>query len=321
MKTLRWALCGAGDICQKRVAPALRDLASCIPVSVSRKNPILLKEFADRFGFEKQFAHWKEQFQDPEIDAVYIATPVNLHYKQAIYAMEQGKHVLCEKPMALNKRETQLMADSARANTVHLGAAYYRRYYPVVRRIQEILDSGIIGRPVYIQVQNFTPFDRHPDEPRYWLLQPEISGGGPMMDMGCHRIELLLYLLGPVESVQSSLENLRFDRKVEDTSVAILRFKSNCIANISSLHAVSEPRDTLELYGTEGSIHIENLNKGFLTLHSIDGEIKEIHSPCGNAHKPLIEDFTQSILKNRTTAPALETALETTEILDRIYGR
>lgn len=320
-RPIRWALCGAGDICEKRVAPALRDLSEAIPHSVSRNNVALLQDFAGRYGFEKTFKDWKDQFKDPEAEAVYIATPVNLHYRQALFAMEQGKHVLCEKPMALNRRDGQKMIDAAKANNVRFGIAYYRRFYPIVKRIRELLKNREIGEPVYVQIQNFEPFNREKGEPRYWLLEPEISGGGPMMDMGCHRIELLSYLFGDVTKVVSTTETLRFNRKVEDTSVALLKFGNNCLANIASHHSVEEPRDTLEIYGTAGSIHVENLNKGIYSINKAGKIVDDICHPLENAHAPLIANFCKSVREETEPAITGESALKTTEILDSVYGR
>jgi len=321
MTPLKWALCGAGDICEKRVAPALRDLPEALPHSVSRSNNKLLKDFADRYRFSRTFSDWREQFRDGEAEAVYIATPVHLHSSQAIYAMEQGKHVLCEKPMALNKREASLMNDAAAANNVRFGVAYYRRFYPIVIMIRDLLEKKEIGTPRYVQIQNFEPFNSKPGEARHWLLEPDKSGGGPMMDMGCHRLELLLHLFGEVSALNSTMETLEYDRAVEDTSVALLTFEKGILANISSLHTVQEPRDTLEIYGTEGSIHVENLNKGIYRIVK-KGEIKEgVCPPLGNAHAPLIADFSRAVRENRDPSVTGKWAAKTTELLDRIYGR
>ncbi|MBN2657542.1 MAG: Gfo/Idh/MocA family oxidoreductase [Spirochaetales bacterium] len=321
MKPVKWALCGAGDICEKRVAPALHDLPEAVAHSVSRRNSSLLNDFAERFGFSRFFSDWKEQFRDSEAEAVYIATPVNLHREQAVYAMEQGKHVLCEKPMALDRREAALMIDAAKASGVRFGVAYYRRFYPMVEKIRELLHAGTIGTPRYVQVQNFEPFNRSEGEARYWLLKPEISGGGPMMDMGCHRLELLQYLFGEISDLTSSVKTLRFDRAVEDTSVALLTFKSGIMANLASIHTVREPRDTLEIYGSEGSIHVENLNLGLYRIVRDGTSTDGVCSPRPNAHAPLIADFSRAVREERAPAVTGEWALKTTEILDKIYGR
>ena len=139
--------------------------------------------------------------RDPEVDAVYVATPVRLHVEHAVAAAEAGKHVLCEKPMALDVAECERMRAAARAHGVRLGVAYYRHHYPIVGRLRALVASGEIGAPVIANVQAFEHFDPGPDHPRAWLLRRSESGGGPMMDFGCHRIEVLLDVLGPVAEV------------------------------------------------------------------------------------------------------------------------
>jgi predicted dehydrogenase len=135
MKVLNWGLIGAGDIAQKRIAPALRDLANCNLVAVSRARAELAEAFAREFSVSRWYADWADLLKDDEIDAVYIATPVFLHAEQTIAAAEAGKHVLCEKPMALNVQECDRMIEACRANNVQLGIAYYRRFYPVIDRV------------------------------------------------------------------------------------------------------------------------------------------------------------------------------------------
>src|SRR5262249_17721133 len=155
--------------------------------------------FARAHGARRHHADWRDVLRDPEVDAVYVATPVRLHAEQTIAAAEAGKHVLCEKPMALDPAPCARMIAAARARGGRLAVASYRHLYPMVARLRALLASGTIGYPVLADVQCFEPFDARPDQPRSWLLKKEDSGGGPMMDFGCHRIEILIDLLGPPE--------------------------------------------------------------------------------------------------------------------------
>ncbi|HVD76360.1 MAG TPA: Gfo/Idh/MocA family oxidoreductase, partial [Vicinamibacteria bacterium] len=217
---VRWGLIGCGDIAAKRVAPALRDSPGSTLMAVARARADRAAEFAERHGARRWYADWREVLSDREIDAVYVATPVRLHAEQAVAAAEAGKHVLCEKPMALDVAGCERMTSAARHHGVKLGVAYYRHHYPAVVRLREMIASGEIGRPVLVQVQAFELFDPPPGDPRAWLLKKSESGGGPMMDFGCHRIEVLLDLLGPVVEVRAKPSNVRFhDREVEDTCV------------------------------------------------------------------------------------------------------
>lgn len=178
MNKVRWGLIGCGDIAVKRVAPALRDLPNCELVSVSRARPEHAEEFARRFDASKWHADWRDLVADPEIDAVYVATPVYLHAPQTILAAEHGKHVLCEKPMALDPDECDRMIAASRANGIRLGVAYYRHLYPILGRVREFIRNGEIGKVIVAQINAFERFD--PPGQRLALLvsAPRAGRGG-----------------------------------------------------------------------------------------------------------------------------------------------
>lgn len=320
MTPLRWGLIGAGDISRKRIAPALRDLSNCDFVSVSRANSALAEAFAVEFGASKWFPDWRSLVSDDQIDAVYIATPVYLHAEQTIAAAEAGKHVLCEKPMALNPRDCDEMIAACRANNVKLGVAYYRRFYPVVQRIRTLIASGALGKVSLVQINAFEYFDPPEDHPRRWLIDRKLSGGGPLIDFGCHRIELLRYLFGDPTRVSGCVSNGIFNREVEDTALVSLGFEGGTNASVAISHAVREAQDSLNIYGSEGSVHIENLNRGTMRLKIGDRETVEELPPHPNFHLPLIDEFTESVLNNREPAVDGSTGKIVSEISDEVYG-
>ena len=321
MNRLRWGLVGAGDIARKRVAPALRDLPNTEFVSVSRSRAGLAESFAAEFGAPKWFGDWHEQIMDEEIDAVYLATPVNVHAEQTIAAAEAGKHVLCEKPMALTVRECDEMIAACRANNVKLGIAYYRRFYPVIDRVKQIIASGEIGRISFAQINAFEYFDPAPDHPRRWFVEKEKSGGGPMIDFGCHRIEVFANLLGPVRRLRSIVSNDVFGRGVEDTASAIFQFDSGACASLTVTHATTDAQDTLDVYGTNGSIHIPVLNMGEMTIKTGDVMRNESHPPTANFHEPLIEDFADAVLLDREPAVDGGAGREVSRLVEEIYEK
>lgn len=318
-RKLRWGLVGCGDISQKRVAAALRDLPRSELVAVNRANFSALKEFAEEFGARNLHRHWHELIADPDVAAVYVATPVDLHSPITVAAAEAGKHVLCEKPMALSLDECDQMIRACQENDVQLGIAYYRFFYPVVKRIKEILASGEIGSPVLAQINAFEYFNPAPEEPRFWFVERKRAGGGPMFDFGCHRIGVLLDTLGEVGSVRGSLSNVRFEREVEDTGVAQLSFKNGSRATVTVTHAALEPQDTLSVFATQGSVHIPVLNEGHLRVVTREGERAEEHLCHSNLHWPLIENFIDAVLEGRTPAVDGTYGREVNRILDEIY--
>lgn len=299
MNVVCFGLIGCGDIARKRVAPALNNSPRCELVAVSRAQFELAEDFAREFGAKRWYANWHELLKDEEVQAVYIATPVYLHAEQTIAAAESGKHILCEKPMALNVAECERMIAAARANNVKLGIAYYRHFYPLVRRLKEVINSGEIGVPVVAQCNAFEWFDPDESHPRRWLLHKEKSGGGPMMDFGCHRLEVLHDLFGDVVEVGSMMSNNFFKREVEDVAIASLRFRRGICATLTIAHSAQEPQDSLDVFGSLGSIHVPVLNEGWMHVRTATTERTEVHPPAANIHQPLIEDFASAVLENR----------------------
>jgi predicted dehydrogenase len=317
---MRWGLIGAGDIVRRRVAPALIDSPACDIVAVSRGRPELAAAFAADIGARRWYSHWQELVADPDVDCVYVATPVDVHAAQTIAAAEAGKHVLCEKPMAMSTAECDRMIAACRAHHVRLGIAYYRHFYPVILRVKALLESGDIGQPVFAQVNAFEYFDPAPDHPRRWLLDPARAGGGPMMDFGCHRLEVLMHLFGAVRRTAAVTANVVFDRAVEDTAAVLLQFEGGPCAAVTVTHAAEERQDTLQVFGTRGSVHVEELNAGARRVRTGNQSRVESHPPAANIHRPLIDDFVEALLTDREPAVTGEIGRAVAAIEDEIYA-
>ncbi|MHB9031064.1 MAG: Gfo/Idh/MocA family protein [Candidatus Latescibacterota bacterium] len=320
MRRLRWGLIGCGDIARKRVAPALRDTPDAEFVGVSRARAELAEAFAREYDARKWYGTAEELIADPEIEAVYIATPVDLHAGQTIAAARAGKHVLCEKPMALSPEDCDRMIAACRETGVKLGIAYYRHFYPVIARTKDLLASGEIGIPAFAQINAFEYYNPSPDDPRYWFMKKERSGGGPMFDFGCHRIETLLNLLGSVREVKSMLGNTAFVREMEDTASALFRFESGAQGCLTVTHASFLAQDTLDIFGTEGALRVPNLNSGIITVRTRSGERTETLPPHPNFHYPLVGDFTGAVRENREPGVGGDAGRAVNLILERIYS-
>jgi predicted dehydrogenase len=319
-QTVRWGLIGCGDIARKRVAPALRDAPGRELLSVARAQSERAEAFARELGAATWHADWRDLVRDERIGAVYVATPVDLHVEQTVAAAEAGKHVLCEKPMALDLASCDRMIAACQANDVRLGVAYYRHFYPVVLRMLEILASGEIGRPVLAEALAFEWFDPPATFEGRWRLARARSGGGPMFDFGCHRLEVLLHLLGGVERASGLMANVLFAREVEDTCVAHLRFGSGACATLAVSHAAREARDTLDVYCSQGSLHVPVLNKGMLRVVAPARVREEALPPHPNLHQPLVEDFVAAVRGGCEPAVGGETGREVNRLLAAICG-
>jgi predicted dehydrogenase len=319
---LRWGLIGCGDIAAKRVAAALQQARDSRLVAVSRRRAELAAGFAAAHGADRGFADWRDLARDDGINAVYVATPVHLHAEQTIAAVEAGKHVLCEKPMAIDVASCERMIAAARAANVRLGVAYYRHFYPIVARLRELVANGTLGRIALATAEAFERFDAAEGQPRAWLLRASESGGGPMFDFGCHRVEVLLDVLGPAVEARAACANVVYcERQVEDTCAAVIRFECGALASVLTTHAAVEPRDALHVYGTEGSVHVPVLNAGIMRVVTPAGEHEEVHPTPPNLHLPLVEDFVDAVRDQRTPTVSGETGLAVARVMAAIYVR
>lgn len=321
MNKLRWGSIGAGDIVRKRIITALREAENCELIAVTRQDSSRAEQFASEFHIPRWFADHREMLASDEIDAVYIASPVYLHAGHTIDAARAGKHVLCEKPMAMDAQECDRMIAACKASNVKLGIAYYRRFYPVVERIKKALRENEIGKPVFVQVNTFESFNPGREHPRRWFIEKAKSGGGPMMDFGCHRIEVLVDLFGKAVEIESLNAKVAFDREVEDTSAALFRFEDGPCVSLTVTHAAKASVDSFDIFGTEGTIRIASLNSGTISISNSSGESTETHAPAANFHLPLIRDFADAVLHGRDPSVTGETGREVARIVDAIYGR
>jgi predicted dehydrogenase len=298
----------------------MRDSPACELIAIARRRADLAESTAQDLGARRSYARWQDVIADGDVQSVYIATPVHLHAEQTVAAAEAGKHVLCEKPMAIDTAGCDRMIAACRENGVTFSVAYYRRFYPVLVRAKGIIASGEIGEPVFAQMNAFEWFDPQPDHPRYWLLDRARAGGGPMMDFGCHRLEVLVNLFGPVRRAAGMTANVVFEREVEDTAAALLQFEAGVCASLAVTHAAHEPQDTLDVFGTRGSIHCAALNAGELRVRTGDHDRSESHPPASNVHRPLIEDFVASVSAGRAPLVDGQAGRAVAAIEDLIYA-
>jgi predicted dehydrogenase len=179
-----------------------------------------------------------------------------------------------------------------------------------------------LGRVALATAEAFERFDAREGEPRAWLLRASESGGGPMFDFGCHRVEVLLDVLGPAVEARAACSNVLFrEREVEDTCAAFIRFECGAIASVMTTHAALEPRDGLRLYGTEGSVHVPVLSAGAMRVVTAAGELEEVHPTPSNLHLPLVEDFVDAVRGHRMPTVSGETGLAVARVMAAIYGR
>jgi 1,5-anhydro-D-fructose reductase (1,5-anhydro-D-mannitol-forming) len=290
MENIRFGLVGAGDVAQRRVAEALQTAAGSTLTGAFRRDQEKLAQFAERFQVPKRYSSYEEMLLDPEIDAVYIATPVALHKEQTVLAARYGKHVLCEKPMAHSAGEAVEMVAACREHGVRLGIAYYRRYYPKMKEIRRIIEGGGIGTPVYARAQ-FSGKTNYAESDRGWLLQPELSGGGPLMDVGSHVIDQLVFCLGKPVQVTGMTGNVWQQLPVEDMASLLIRFEAGCQASVHAGFSAAVGNQ-LEVFGSDGKITMASIEEPGFEWTDREGKVHTFDLPKHmNMNVPMVEHF------------------------------
>lgn len=314
--TLRWGLIGAGDIANKSVADAIQADPNSDLIAVCRRDEGRLAEFADKFSIPRRYASATDLISDPDVDAVYIATPVDCHCPQTIAAAHAGKHVLCEKPMAMEPDECEQMIQACEEANVQLAVAYYRRFYPVLARIRTWIQDGRIGRILSIGCVTGNP-NRFPSDD--WRVVQNRGGGGPLMDIGSHRLDLLLSLFGPAEHVKASVTKSPH-YEAEEMATLLIEFHQGVQGLLQCYFGTTNTPDRLEIIGTDGRIHIEDLNSGDVILASNQATEQEQHLPPENRHAPLIKDFSTAVREQTAPTVTGRFAKQTNDLIHLAYA-
>ena len=305
---MKWLVIGVGDITAKRVLPAILEEPRSELAGIVTRDP----RKAEPYGVPA-WTDLEDALSSSGADAVYVATPVALHAPQTIASLRAGKHVLCEKPMAMNYAEAVSMQRAAGETGRTLGIAYYRRMYPKVNRAKELMEGGAIGRPVLAEATSHDWFLPTPAF-RGWLVDPSLAGGGPLYDIASHRIDLMNYLFGRPARASGHRSTLVHSTEVEDNATVMIDYETGVRALIDVRWHSRVARDEFRVRGTEGEIDLSPLNTPALTF---PGGEEHIPAPR-NLHYPCIENFVSAILDGVPLRSSGESALVTDWVTEEV---
>ena len=323
--TIHWGILGAGDIADRHMAPAIRTVHSQKLVAVMCRTVEKARTFAQKHSVPRAYSQVEDLLSDNQVNAVYVATPPHLHAQNTIQAAECGKHVLCEKPMALNVGEARAMIDSCRSNQVGLMVCHYQRFNARHRQIKRLLETGAIGAVTAARI-NFS--DYYPAVSGNWRHNPSLSGGGPLLDLAPHCLDLLLYFCGPVLEVCAMTDVLASDSPVEDTATLLLRLASGAQAVVTTHWSTANFDENafsrIELFGTKGSIMSAPLHAkdsaGFIRLATANGiEDNSVPPTDPRPHTALLEAFEEALAAGAKTPVSGEEGLAGLEVIQAAY--
>lgn len=302
---LNWLVIGIGDITRKRVLPAI------LAEPRSRLYALLTRDprKAEVYPGALVFTDLSEALSDPQVDSVYVASPVAMHREQTIASLRVGKHVLCEKPVALDFAQAQSMAAATHESGRLLGIAYYRRLYPKLIRARRLIAEGAIGQPVLVEA-NYHGWLESPE--RGWLKDPAVAGGGPLYDVGSHRIDACNFLFGNPLRATGLLSNALHQLEVEDSATVLIEYRGGIHAVVDVRWNSHIQRDQFRVIGSDGEISLDPLNGPALRLLDREGHLREEQLPAhDNVHYPAVANFVAAVLDGTPLACPIDEAIWT----------
>ena len=259
MKQIGWGFIGCGEVTEKKSGPAFNEVPGSKVVAVMSRNEAKAKSYAKRHDIKRWYTDPQQLIDDPEVTAVYIATPPSSHATFAIMAMHAGKPCYIEKPLAASYNDCIRINRISEQTGVPCFVAYYRRYLPYFQKVKEIIESGTIGNVVNVQVRFSVPprdLDFQSGKEMPWRLQPDIAGGGYFYDLAPHQIDLLQNLFGVITRAHGYPANRAHLYQAEDTLSACFFFESGIPGSGSWCFVGHESakEDCIEVIGEKGSL-------------------------------------------------------------------
>lgn len=296
----RWGIIGPGKIAQK-FAAAIPLAGNAVLQAVASRDAKRSEDFAQKHGAAKWHADYEQLVNAPDIDAIYIATPHAFHTEQALLCLNHGKPVLCEKPMALNRKQVQRMVDASRENNVFLMEAMWSRFLPHMEKLLELLQEGKIGEVKYVRGDFgfYSPFN-----PESRLFNMAL-GGGSLLDIGVYPLFLCLAVLGKPDSITAT--GKLAESGADETCLVVLQYNNGATATaFSTVGAFTSL--TAEIGGTEGTITIPNAwyKTNTFTLHRM-GEDKQTFAfdPLTNGFEYQIREVMRCLEQGLIESPAM----------------
>lgn len=318
MEEIRWGIIGCGNVTELKSGPAFNKVAHSSLVAVMRRNGDKAKDYAERHGIAKWYDDAQLLINDPEVNAIYIATPPSSHLAYALAAINANKSVYVEKPMTMNYSEAIQMHLAAQKAGVKLTVAHYRRAQPMFLKIKSLLDEKVIGDIRFVQLQLLQPQKTAiiaPSEEN-WRINPALSGGGLFHDLAPHQLDLMLYFFGNVKDYKGFSVNNAKTSKADDIVTGQLFFENDVLFNGTWCFCVAdEAIDRCEIFGSTGKITFATFgNELEITVNGQTAFIS--FEPLKHVQEPMIAKVVDYFLSKGNNPCDAETGSKTMRLMD-----
>ena len=326
MKYIKWGFIGCGEVAEIKSGPAFSEVEGSSVVAVMSRTEQRARSYAERHQVSRWYTDAQQLIDDPDVNAVYVATPPSSHATYAIMAMKAGKPVYVEKPLASN------YMDCARINRVReqtgmpCFVAYYRRYLPYFQRVKEIIQNGVIGHIINVQVRYACPprdMDYSKTDELPWRLIPEISGGGYFYDLAPHQFDLLQDIFGVIVDAKGICDNRAGLYSPEDTLSACFKFESGLPGSGSWCFVGHEAatEDRIEVIGDKGILCFSVFSYEPIQLVTSEGSNSISVPNPPYVQLPIIKAVIEDLQGFTICTSTSVSATPVNWVLDRILGK
>lgn len=320
-KTIRWGIIGCGNVTEVKSGPAYQKTEGFSIEAVMRRDAEKAADYAKRHGIQKYYTNADELINDPEVDAVYIATPPDTHKYYGLKVSEAGKPCCIEKPLAPNYQDCLNIAEAFEAKNIPLFVAYYRRTLPKFEQIKKWIDSKTIGDVRHIRWHLSKPTNDQDRSGEYnWRTDVKIATGGYFDDLASHGLDLFIHYLGPIKEVSGISLNQQGLYTSKDAAVANWLHESGITGSGSWNFGSFEREDVVEIYGSKGKITFSVFENDPLILKTSEGESKHIIEHPENIQLHHVERIREDLLGNEKHPSNGFTAAHTSWVMDQIIG-
>lgn len=316
-RKLKWGVVGLGRFVENSFLPAVKSVRKSTVVSLCSRDLNRAKELAQKFGVPNYFNDYNE-FLKSDIDVVYVASANAFHYEQVIKAANAGKHIFCEKPLALNSVQAEEMVEAAKKNDVQFAVNYVHHFHPLVLKAKELLKDQKLGKLVSVQV-NFN-IDFPPDN--NFRFKKELSGGGALRDIGTHMIDLLRFFGGEIIEIDGVVDNLIYQSEVDDFASAIVKFEKGGYGYFNVSYNTRKAFNRIDILCHKGAIEIENLIGRKLTAPKLsillEGEARKSFRRRGNKMVFVLKSVQKSFMRNELPLVTGEDGLINLKLIEEL---
>lgn len=326
MKEIGWGFIGCGEVTEKKSGPAFNEVPGSHVVAVMSRNAEKAESYAKRHNIKKWYTVPLELINDPEINAIYIATPPSSHATFAIMAMKAGKPVYIEKPLAASYEDCARINRISELTGVPCFVAYYRRYLPYFQKVKQIIQSGAIGTPANVQIRFSVPprdLDYKSNGSLPWRLQPDIAGGGYFYDLAPHQLDLIQDIFGVITRAHGYCSNMAKLYKAEDTISACFYFENGLPGSGSWCFVghQSAKEDRIEVIGEKGMLSFSVYNYSPIQLVTSEGRSSIVVPNPPYVQLPIIRSVIEHLQGIGICECTSVSATPVNWVMDRILGK